>query len=262
MRCLADESLVYYLQTVGCDGVTAAAVVAAAASAVEGDPMVEQRSVGKEVGKAVEKEADQSAEEVPPLVSPAVAVNNGVGWEKLALQVADCSACALSVGRMRTVFGSGDIHADLLLIGEAPGHDDEQQGAPFVGREGRLLQRMLAAIGLSRQQVQVVNVVKCHPPQNRSLKPQEIAACRHFIDAQIALVQPKVIALLGSVAACAMLGKDAPLSVSRHRWHAVQGVPCYVTYHPAFLLRSQQQKAEGWHDLLQIKARLAAISAS
>ncbi|MDX8413849.1 MAG: uracil-DNA glycosylase [Mariprofundales bacterium] len=250
---MADESLVYYLQTVGCDGVTAAAVVASAKGVV---PFVEQQTV-----PCVKKASDPPADKVVSVVAPTVAVEESVGWEDLALQVAECSVCALSAARTRTVFGSGDAHADLLLIGEAPRGDEEQQGEPFVGREGRLLKQMLAAIHLSREQVQVINVVKCHPPQNRAVKPQELAACRHFIDAQIALVQPKVIVLLGSVAACAMLGQDVPLSVSRRRWYAVQGIPAYVTYHPAFLLRSQQQKVEGWQDLLQIQARLVAESA-
>jgi len=258
---LADDPLLYYLQTVGCDGVTAAAVVAstkAVTAPVAASPIAQP--VAQEVAPCVSKKPDPPAEVVVPAVAvSAMAVENSVGWEDLALQVAECSACALSAARTRTVFGSGDCHADLLLIGEAPGHDEDQQGEPFVGREGRLLKQMLAAIDLSREQVQVINVVKCHPPQNRALKPQELAACRHFIDAQIAMVQPKVIALLGSVAACAMLGQDVPLSVSRRRWYAVQGIPTYVTYHPAFLLRSEQQKkADGWQDLLQIQARLTA----
>ncbi|MDQ6964953.1 MAG: uracil-DNA glycosylase [Mariprofundales bacterium] len=238
---MADDALLYYLEAVGCDSVTAAAILASS-SDEEGCGVVD--SVRGE--EPVVESGDDGA----------------AAWAELALEVAGCDACALSAGRGKPVFGSGAVNADLLLIGEAPDGDEDRQGRAFVGRAGRLLEQMLAAIELDREQVQVINVVKCHPPQNRSVKPQELAACRHFIEAQIAIVQPKVIGLLGSVAACAMLGRDAPLSVSRHCWHTVQGTPAYVTYHPAFLLRSQRQKVEGWHDLLQIKQRLRSLSAS
>ncbi len=242
MRCsAADDPVAYYLETVGCDRVTAEAVAAAAAVPAAAERDVATPPVAEQVAAASPAGMDIEAQ-----------------WDALALQVAGCTACDLAAGRTRTVFGSGDRAADLLLIGEAPGHDEDQQGEPFVGRAGRLLNQMLAAIGLTRQQVLVINVIKCRPPRNRDPKPQEIAACRHFIDAQIAMVRPKVIGLLGRVASCAMLERDAPLSVLRHHWHEVRGIPAYVTYHPAFLLRSPQQKVEGWRDMLQIKARLAA----
>ncbi|MDQ6951616.1 MAG: uracil-DNA glycosylase [Mariprofundales bacterium] len=180
-------------------------------------------------------------------------------WDELVQQVVHCTACDLAQGRSQTVFASGNPHADLLLIGEAPGPDEERQGEPLVGRPGNLLTRMLAAIGLVREQVLIINVVKCRPSNNRDPRPQEIASCRHFMDAQIALAQPKVIGLLGRLAACAVLAQDAPLSVLRHQWHQVGGIPTYVTHHPSFLLRSPQQKAQSWQDLLQIKARLDAV---
>jgi len=267
---LADDALVYYLKTVGCDAVTAAAVVRGCTS---GDKACRRTDADEKVPVAA-RVTDAPASDIA--VAAEAAADQGVdlpqpdgeghdveaSWEALAMQAAGCTACDLASGRTQTVFGSGALAADLLLIGEAPGRDEDAQGEPFVGRAGQLLNRMLVAIGLARSQVQVINVVKCRPPQNRDPRPQEIAACRHFIDDQIALIRPKVIVLLGRVATGAMLGKDAPLSVLRYQSHQVQGIPAFVTYHPAFLLRTPQKKAEGWRDLLQIRQRLMAEGAN
>ncbi|MDX8408628.1 MAG: uracil-DNA glycosylase [Mariprofundales bacterium] len=246
---MADgAALQRYLSLVGCDAVTAAhlAATAVATPNASSAKVLCDQVVSSPESSPLGVETIQVPESTLPI------------WEVLQQQVAECTACDLAKGRRKTVFFSGNADADLLLIGEAPDGEEDEQGVPFVGRAGALLTRMLAAIGLDRDQVAIVHVVKCHPPNSRDPRPQEIAACRHFLDAQIARVQPKVIGLLGKGAACAMLGQDAPLSVLRHRWHTIGEIPAYVTHHPAFLLRSSQQKGHAWQDLLQFKARLLA----
>ncbi len=242
-RPIAPDPTAFYLQAIGCDPATVHATTRGDRNA----PSPSQHHADSVSGTAINPS---------PPAQTGNEEQNACSWSDLKQQVAECTACDLAQGRKQTVFGSGNPNAELLLIGEAPGRDEDIQGEPFVGRAGRLLNRMLAAIGLSRQQVQIINVVKCRPPQNRDPRPQEIAACRHFIDAQIDMVQPKIILLLGRVAACSMLRQDAPLSVLRHRWHQVHEVPAFVTYHPAYLLRSPQQKVESWRDFLEVRARL------
>ncbi|RMH51194.1 MAG: uracil-DNA glycosylase [Zetaproteobacteria bacterium] len=251
-RECGDQPLRFYLEAIGCEATTAAAVVAArsAAAAAREDPKRPTPPPEQlhDRNEAAAREAPAGAGKGEP--SPQ--------WRELERRVASCRSCALAERRTQTVFGSGDPDAELLLIGEAPGRDEDLQGEPFVGRAGRLLNRMLEAIDLTREAVQVINVVKCRPPNNRDPRPEEIAACRPFIEAQIRLVAPRVILLLGRVAACAMLGEQRPLSVLRHRWHRIEGIPTLVTYHPAFLLRTPARKADGWSDLLQLRARLEA----
>jgi len=149
----------------------------------------------------------------------------------------------------------GDPHADILFIGEAPGRDEDMQGEPFVGRAGRLLDRMLAAMGLERRQVYIMNVIKCRPPNNRDPAPPEVEACARWFDPQWDAIAPKVVCLLGRVAAQRVLETEAPLSALRGRWHERRGVPVLVTYHPAYLLRSPAQKARAWDDLRKLMRR-------
>ena len=176
--------------------------------------------------------------------------------EALAEEAADCRLCGLCESRNQVVFGTGDPHADLLLIGEAPGREEDRLGEPFVGRAGQLLDRMLHAMQLDRQQVYIMNTIKCRPPNNRDPNPDEIEACRTWFDRQLALLQPKVICLLGRVAARTILARDESLGVLRGQWHDCQGVPALVTYHPAYLLRTPSHKQRSWQDLMMLSDRL------
>ncbi len=164
-----------------------------------------------------------------------------------------CTACELSTSRNQVVFGVGSGHADVLFIGEAPGEQEDVQGEPFVGRAGQLLNQMLAAVQWSRENVYIMNVIKCRPPGNRDPKPEEVQACSRWFDAQWDLLQPKVVCLLGRVAAQRVLETDAPLSALRGRWHEYRGIPVWVTYHPAYLLRSPSKKAVAWQDFRKLK---------
>lgn len=154
------------------------------------------------------------------------------------------------------VFGSGDPAADLMLIGEGPGAQEDRQGLPFVGPAGALLTKILDAIGYQRDQVYIANIVKCRPPGNRDPLPDEVAACRPYLEGQIAAVAPKVIVALGRVAAQTLLGTDMPLGRMRGSWHRVQGIETRVTYHPAGLLRNQSWKRPTWEDMQAVRDRL------
>jgi DNA polymerase len=169
-----------------------------------------------------------------------------------------CTACALARGRRTVVFGVGDPDADLMLIGEGPGAEEDRRGEPFVGPAGQLLDKIIAAIGLTREQVYIANVVKCRPPGNRDPLPEEVAACRAYLDAQIDLVRPKAIVALGRVAAQSLLGNDLPLGRLRGVWHKVRGVDLRVTYHPAGLLRNPNWKRPCWEDMQIVRDRLLA----
>ncbi|HVS65266.1 MAG TPA: uracil-DNA glycosylase [Thermoanaerobaculia bacterium] len=169
-----------------------------------------------------------------------------------------CTACALAPTRTKVVFGSGTANADLMFIGEGPGYHEDQQGLPFVGAAGELLTRIIAAIGLEREQVYIANVVKCRPPNNRDPKPEEVAACIGFLRQQIRLVRPSVIVALGRVAAQTLLASTAPIGRLRGRWHELEGVPLRVTYHPAALLRDPSLKRPTWEDMQVVRDHLGA----
>jgi DNA polymerase len=165
-------------------------------------------------------------------------------------EIGDCQRCPLaSAGRHRIVFGNGDPNAELFFVGEGPGADEDIQGLPFVGRGGQLLNNMIAAMGLNREQVYVANIVKCRPPKNRVPEPIEALTCTPFLFRQIDVVRPKLIVALGSTAATYLTGTKASLSVLRGRVHDCMGTKLVVTYHPAYLLRDPRQKAEAWKDL-------------
>lgn len=171
-------------------------------------------------------------------------------WAQLADAVAHCTACRLHTTRTQGVLGVGDRNADWLIIGEAPGADEDALGEPFVGEAGKLLDAMLGAIGLARgKNVYITNVLKSHPPGNRDPEPDEVAACRPYLNAQIALVQPKIILALGHVAAQSLLASKETIGHLRGRAHQFQGVPLVATYHPAYLLRKPTEKARAWEDL-------------
>lgn len=192
-----------------------------------------------------------------PAAAPAAAVLRprpepvaGPGWDELKARVAACTACALHAGRNKTVFGVGDEQADWLFVGEGPGADEDAQGEPFVGQAGRLLDNMLAAIRLRRgDNVYIANIVKCRPPGNRNPEPAEAQACASYLQRQIELIQPKLIVALGKVAAVNLLGRDASIAALRGQLHEYRGIPLIVTYHPAYLLRTLNDKAKAWQDL-------------
>jgi DNA polymerase len=179
-------------------------------------------------------------------------------WDSLRRAVAGCRACGLCETRTQTVFGVGDTSAALMVIGEAPGADEDRQGEPFVGRAGKLLDLMLAAIGLHRSQVYIANILKCRPPGNRDPRPEESSACRAFLMRQIALVRPRVVLSVGRVSAQNLLGTDAPVGKLRGRWFELDSdsLPVTVTYHPSYLLRSPEQKAKAWQDLQRVARKL------
>jgi DNA polymerase len=172
-------------------------------------------------------------------------------WIPLKTEVRGCTACGLEKTRTQTVFGVGDENADWMLIGEAPGAEEDRLGDPFVGQAGRLLDNMLATIDLKRgENVYIANVLKCRPPGNRNPAPEEVAKCTPFLLRQIALIQPKLILAMGRFAAQTLLNTDASIASLRGRRHQYAGVPLIVTYHPAYLLRNLPDKAKAWEDLV------------
>ncbi len=172
-------------------------------------------------------------------------------------EIGDCTRCPLAyAGRHTIVFGDGSPTARLMFIGEGPGADEDKQGLPFVGRAGQLLNNMIAAMGLKREEVYIANIVKCRPPNNRVPEPVEANTCSQFLLRQIDVVQPQVIVALGSTAATYLLGVRRSLSALRGHWHTCRGAKLAVTYHPAFLLRDPRQKAEAWKDLQRVMAEL------
>lgn len=172
-------------------------------------------------------------------------------WAQLKAAVPACTACGLHAGRTQTVFGVGDENADWLLVGEAPGAEEDRLGEPFVGQAGKLLDAMLAAIDLDRAtNVYIANVLKCRPPGNRNPEADEVAQCSPHLKRQIDLLQPKLILAMGRFAVQALLGTDASIASLRGRLHKYHGVPLIVTYHPAYLLRTLPDKAKAWQDLL------------
>ena len=182
------------------------------------------------------------------------------GWIPLKQAVPACTACKLHSSRTQTVFGVGDENADWLLIGEAPGADEDRLGEPFVGQAGKLLDNMLAAIGLSRgDNVYIANVLKCRPPGNRNPEPDEVAKCTPFLLQQISLIQPKLIVAMGRFAAQTLLNTDASIASLRGRQHTYAGVPLIVTYHPAYLLRNLPDKAKAWADLVFARKTMASL---
>ena len=196
---------------------------------------------------------DQEEVAALSLTTPAT----GMDWDELRDCVANCGRCELAQSRTNTVFGVGNPNADWLIIGEAPGAEEDRRGEPFVGRAGKLLDEMLRAIGQSRDSVFIANILKCRPPNNRDPKTAEAAACREYLERQIELVQPRIILAVGRVAAQNLLGSDEPVGRMRGRQHELGGIPLVVTYHPAYLLRSPSQKQKSWNDLC-LAMRLAA----
>jgi DNA polymerase len=174
--------------------------------------------------------------------------------QKFYEEIRNCKKCSLSESRTNLVFGGGNSHADILFIGEAPGKDEDEQGIPFVGKAGQLLNKMLQAIELDRNEIFIANILKCRPPQNRDPLPEEVSRCEPHLKRQIELIAPKIIVALGRIAGQTLLKmKDETLRDLRSRLHQYNGVPLIVTYHPAALLRNPNWKRESWQDLKKIK---------
>lgn len=207
----------------------------------------------------------------PAGAATSVALRSGladIGWDGLRATVESCTACSLCQGRTQTVFGVGHPSAHWMVVGEAPGEQEDRQGEPFVGRSGQLLDNMLRALGLTRaeatpdRQVYIANTLKCRPPGNRNPTPEELATCEPFLIRQVALVQPRVILAMGRFAVQSLLRSSEPIGRLRGRVHQYQGVPLVVTYHPAYLLRNPLDKSRAWDDLCLAAATLAAANAN
>lgn len=187
--------------------------------------------------------------DVPPEPDAAGVDAGSMNWAEMRDSVAACTRCALHKSRTQTVFGVGNKDADWLIIGEAPGAEEDRRGEPFVGRAGKLLDEMLRAVGQDREQVFIANILKCRPPNNRDPEAVEADACRSYLDRQIELLKPKIILAVGRIAAQTLLATDTPVGKLRGAVHQFGEIPMVVTYHPAYLLRSPTQKHKAWQDL-------------
>ena len=200
-----------------------------------------------------------SNQPVSPLVSfgPVLtAEHRAAALDAVRELIGECQRCRLAKGRNKLVFADGDPNAQLMFVGEGPGADEDAQGLPFVGRAGQLLNNMIGAMGLKREQVYIANIVKCRPPQNRKPEPDEANTCMPFLERQIEIVRPRVLVALGATAATYLLGMRGSISSMRGRIHDYRGIQTVVTYHPAFLLRDPAQKKEAWKDLQMAMAAL------
>ena len=223
------------------------------------------------VPRGAPPEAASFAEAAPPAAkrndappaAPFVPFAPTADWGVLRERVAGCTACAeLCRTRTQTVFGVGNTRAEWLIIGEAPGAEEDRQGEPFVGRAGQLLNAMLLAIGLPRETVFIANILKCRPPGNRDPAPSEVSRCLPYLSNQIALLQPKIILAVGRIAAQNLLATDAPLARLRGKLHTFgeANTPLIVTYHPAYLLRTPSDKRKAWEDLKFARATHAGVA--
>jgi len=179
-----------------------------------------------------------------------------VTLESVREEMGDCTRCKLHKGRTNLVFGVGNPKARLMFVGEAPGEDEDKKGEPFVGKAGQLLTKMIEAMGIRREDVYICNTVKCRPPNNRNPEPDELLSCEPFLKGQLAAVQPEVIVTLGKFAAQALLRDATPITQLRGNWREYEGIPVMPTFHPAYLLRSPQEKGKVWDDLQQVMKKL------
>jgi uracil-DNA glycosylase family 4 len=200
--------------------------------------------------------AEPEADVVDPVIEP-----DTLDWSALRDTVAACTRCELHQSRTQTVFGVGSPDADWMIIGEAPGAEEDRRGEPFVGRAGKLLDEMLLAVGQGRDSVFIANILKCRPPNNRDPKAEESAECRGYLERQIELAQPKIILAVGRIAAQLLLDTDTPVGRLRGAKHFLNKTPLVVTYHPAYLLRSPSQKRKAWEDLCLARQFLAEAGA-
>jgi uracil-DNA glycosylase family 4 len=235
-------------------------------SALEGPSQVtEARPGAPTLADSVLEETEtipprKSVPEPPPIAAATKPADKAAALRMIREDIGDCTRCALHKGRNKLVFADGSPNARLMFVGEGPGADEDAQGLPFVGRAGQLLNNMITAMGLKREEVYIANVVKCRPPGNRTPEPEEANTCSPFLFRQIDVVRPEVIVALGATAATYLLGQRQPLAGLRGRVHSFRGTKLIVTYHPAFLLRDPRQKKEAWADL-QIAMRELGLKA-
>jgi DNA polymerase len=232
--------------------------------------MVAQEPVALVAAALAPRPVAVAAPEAAPALAPAPPTQTRsaspvatLDWSALRDAVAGCRACGLCQGRTQTVFGVGDEQADWMIVGEAPGENEDLQGEPFVGAAGQLLDNMLKAVGRSRtgqgtQGAYIANVLKCRPPANRNPQPDEVAQCEPYLARQVALVKPKVIVAMGRFAVQALLKTNEPIGRLRGQVHHYEGVPVIVSYHPAYLLRTPTDKGKAWADLCLAMAQLPA----
>jgi uracil-DNA glycosylase family 4 len=230
-------------------------------------PTWRRREMANEMANDVHAETCRESPAEPTFIEPALRVSPSspplqdgaarseriaaLSWADFAADVDACNACGLCKTRNRSVPGVGDVNAEWLFVGEAPGAEEDARGEPFVGQAGRLLDNMLTALSLSRtRNVYIANVLKCRPPNNRTPEPRETDACRAYLERQVMLIRPKLIVALGKSAASLLLNSDATIASLRGRVHEYRGVPLIVTYHPAYLLRNLPDKAKAWEDML------------
>jgi uracil-DNA glycosylase family 4 len=240
------------------------------------DEVIQRRAaaaqIAREAGRHLAWLRDAGVRDIPPPSAPPDApmpsargaggyslADKGCGSPSLLAvreELGECTRCKLGRGRTRLVFGVGDPGAELMFVGEGPGADEDRQGEPFVGRAGQLLTKMIEAMGYRRGEVYIANVVKCRPPENRNPEPDEMEACEPFLRAQIAAIRPKVIVALGKIAVQALLRETSPISRLRGRWFDYEGVRLMPTFHPAYLLRSPDEKKKAWEDLQLVMKEL------
>ena len=216
------------------------------------------RDLGRYLGDVGWKKAPEPPpSETPPQAAPTLAVES---LESLAVEAAGCVLCRLSEKRKTVVFGEGHDRAAVMFIGEGPGAEEDRTGRPFVGQAGKLLDRMIFAMGFEREQVYIANVVKCRPPGNRDPKDDEVAACAAYLDRQIDLIEPQVIVALGKPASRRLTGTNKPMGALRGRWSSYRRIPLMPVFHPAYLLRQPKLKREAWEDLKLVMSRLTSTS--
>ncbi len=211
-----------------------------------------------------QRTAEKAIMATEPLRDSLESSDPNIDWESLQTMISGCTRCELHRSRLHTVFGSGNRHADLVIVGEAPGANEDRQGLPFVGRAGQLLTKMLAAIRLNRDQVFICNVLKCRPPNNRDPLPKEVATCSLYLEQQLAHIKPKCLLAVGRIAAHYLLGVEKPLSQLRGiQWQfGTQNIPLFITYHPAYLLRNPRDKRKAYLDLCQVAAFIDQLALS
>ncbi len=233
---------------------------AAAPAAADEDPFAAECRAF--VTRALDSIAGHDRDEalLPGLLAAEPVADPEAALASLRAEVLPCTACDLHTGRNNVVFGAGSARADLVIVGEAPGRDEDLQGEPFVGRSGRLLTKILAAIGLAREDVFICNILKCRPPRNRDPLPPEVLACEPHLTRQLAIIRPRVICCLGRVAAQTLLGTSVSLGRLRGGVHFYRDIPVVVTYHPAYLLRNPAAKRDTWNDVRKLQALLAALA--
>jgi DNA polymerase len=228
--------------------------------AVVAEPVA--RAPALEPAPAIVAEVAQVARPAPDVALRPMTPVDTLNWPELARQVAECRACSLCEQRKQAVLGVGDLNPDWLFIGEGPGAEEDVKGEPFVGQAGKLLDAMLASLDIARgNRVYIGNAVKCRPPGNRTPEAAEMAACRPYLERQIALLKPKIIVLLGKAAVHAVLHDDKSLASLRGNRFEFAGIPVVVTYHPAYLLRNLPDKAKAWEDLLFARRLLREVAA-